>query len=86
MSICHSKITKKSDAEKETRIVLDDNKEMVATRKDGKVTYVGNEGWTETDKINGIPLPKGLPKDTIILTHDSPGCGYYWDGYHWIYR
>ena len=64
-------------------------KNMIIKRpKDAEPTSVEghDEGPIENLVIDGISIPNVFPDDTVIFTHHSPGCGYYYFNRRWWYR
>jgi len=45
-----------------------------------------DEGPIENLVIDGKSIPNVFPDDTVIFTHHSPRCGYYYFNGRWWYR
>jgi len=84
-----SKLTsEKPDKIKRMTINIEKKAEMIVEREDGKPPKVTgyDKGEIENLVIDGKPIPNNFPDDTVIFTHHSPGCGYYYFNRMWWYR
>ncbi|HMK52249.1 MAG TPA: hypothetical protein VK551_07095 [Thermodesulfobacteriota bacterium] len=64
-------------------------KDMIIKRpKDGDPMSVEghDQGPIENLVIDGKKIPNVFPDDTVIFTHHSPRCGYYYFNGKWWYR
>lgn len=80
ISIVPGKKTIEIDIERQNKITVE--------REDGRPPKVtGHEyGPIDTLVIDGQEIPNVFPDDTVIFTHHSPGCGYYYFNGKWWYK
>ena len=79
----------KSDKKKRVTINLEDKLEMVITEDEGRPESVSvncEHSIGESITIGQLTFGKELPADTVIFTQSSPVCGYYWNGWRYIWR
>ncbi len=80
-----SKLTTDEMPNKPKKITINVEKkaEMVIEREEGKPPNVkGGKGPFDTPPELDL---NNLPPDTVIFTHHSPGCGYYYFSHKWWY-
>jgi hypothetical protein len=80
--------TRTSGNTKKITLTISGKAMIIKRPKDGDPTSVKghDEGPIQNLVIDGKSIPNVFPDDTVIFTHHSPGCGYYYFNGKWWYR
>jgi hypothetical protein len=83
-----SKLTAEFDGIKKKMVIdLEKTQKITIEREGEQIKVTGHEyGPTEKLVIDGQEIPNVFPDDTVIFTHHSPACGYYYFNRRWWYR